>query len=251
MKKSTLLLSSLALISSILSAESFNSSQIIIPQTLTTGYAVVPQDEAYYKHKMDDKEIEIIYTKENIKFAKHTAGMESLLHTDYEKFFDWELDETLYVGLISNSNQIANGFSTQYPNNRQINYIGGTSQVDYFANTSWLDVLLYHETAHNYQLNTKGSIVSRGLHSVLGNGSLMFPLPFIIPNSFENSFMLEGNAVLNESWHGSGGRLYSGRFKAMMLLQAKAGNITADRMYNKAIMFPYAGRYLLPNRWLL
>ncbi len=222
-----------------LSAQSIN---VVVPSALVTGMAVVPNDEPYYKYKLEEKDVEIIYTKDNIPFAKHTAKIEEPLHNDYEEFYNWKLDETLYVGLISSCNQIANGFSTQWPNNRQINYIGGTSLVDHFSNTSWLDVLLYHETAHNYQVNTKGSKVSQTLHSVFGNSSVLLPLPMMsVPNAFENSFMLEGNAVLNESWHGSGGRLYSGRFKAITILQAKAGNINSAYMYNNRLTFPYTG----------
>jgi len=212
--------------------------QSIVPSTLSTGTAVVPNDKEYYKYK--ESNVEIIYTKENLPFAKHSAGIEDSLHKDYEEFYSWELDETLYVGLISSHNQIANGFSSQYPNNRQINYLGGTQMVDYFSVTSWLDTLLYHETAHNYQVNMKANSISQDLHSVLGNGVFITPMiPMIIPNVTENSFMLEGNAVLNESWHGNGGRLYSGRFKAETILQAKAGNIVAGDVYNSKIEFPY------------
>ncbi len=213
------------------------ASDKIAPLPLPFGSSVVPNDKEYYKYKNEN--VEIIYTQDNLPFAKCTANIEESLHKDYREFFDWELDETLYVGLISSHNQIANGFSTQWPNNRQINYIGGTQLIDYFTTTSWLDTLIYHETAHNYQLNVKGSSVSQALHSVFGNGIFIFPLPLIVPNVTENSFMLEGNAVLNESWHGNGGRLYSGRFKAETILQAKAGNIRAGEVYNSKLEFPY------------
>ena len=198
---------------------------------------LVPHDEPYYKYKEDN--VEIIYSEDNLPYAKQTAAVEKGLNKSYENSFDWKFDETLYVGLISCNNQIANGFSTQWPNNRQINYIGGGMMVDYFSSTSWLHTLLYHETAHNYQVNVKGSGVSRALHSVFGNGDFFIFVPFIIPNVMENSFMLEGNAVLNESWHGNGGRLYSGRFKAQTILQAKAGNIIASDVYNSKLAFPY------------
>ena len=241
MFKSTILVFLLST-TALLHANGMNSKNIIVPQTLMTGDAVVPQDDAYYTYKLKDRDIEIIYTEENIPFAKHTVEMEEQLHKDYEEFFNWKFDETLHVGLISNQNQIANGFSTQWPNNRQINYIGGSELVDYFSNTSWLDVLLYHETTHNYQLNTKASGVSQAIHSFLGNGTFLLPIPYVVvPNMAENSFMLEGNAVLNESWHATGGRLYNGRFRAMMTLQAKAGNITPHEMYNSTLNFPYAG----------
>ena len=213
-----------------------------IPQGNFVGTAVVPGDENYYMHTQDN--IEIIYTQENAKEASHVSKLEPSIHKNYENFYDWVLDERLSVGLISNNNQIANGFSTQYPNNRQINYVGGTAYIDYFTTTSWLDTLLYHETAHNYQLNTKGSKVSQGLHSFMGNGSIVFPF-FIVPNIMENSFMLEGNAVLNESWHGNGGRLYSGRFYAQTVLQAKAGKIESSEVYNSKIEFPYGEIYYI------
>lgn len=219
----------------------FSSSKIALSSSLEIGNIVVPNDKKYYKHKLSGKNIEIIYTKDNIQFAKDTETVQDAIQNSYENFFNWKLDDTLYVGLISNNNQIADGFSSQWPNNRQINYIGGSSSVDYFSNTSWLNILLYHETAHNYQTNVKASIVSRTLYYIFGNGTFLLPTYLTVPGSGANSFMLEGNAVLNESWHGSGGRLYSGRFKAMTILQAKAKNIKASYMYNNRLAFPYTG----------
>ena len=234
----SLILSAL-LVSTTVSGQTVNG---VVPSSLATGSAVVPHDEAYYTHELDSTDVKLIYSEDNIPYAKHVADIEEPLHKDYEEFYNWKLDETLHVGIISNCNQIANGFSTQLPNNRQINYIGGTQLVDHFTNTSWLDVLIYHETAHNYQLNVKGSSVSRGLHSVFGNSaSFLIPLPIIIPNYMESSFMLEGNAVLNESWHGSGGRIYNGALKAMTILQAKADRIHDYNMYNLNMEFPYFG----------
>lgn len=207
----------------------------------SVGTTVVPNDKSYYKYKIKNKNIEVIYTKDNILFAKDTIRKEKALNDDYENFFNWKLDDTLYVGLISDHNEIANAISSQWPINRQINYIGGSGSVDFFANTSWLDTLLYHETAHNYQTNVKASIVSRTFHYIFGNGIFILPTYFTVPGSATNSFMLEGNAVLNESWHGSGGRLYNGRLKAMSILQAKAKNIKSKYMYNKMLKFPYKG----------
>ncbi|WP_246971923.1 hypothetical protein [Alcanivorax sp. S6407] len=199
---------------------------------------VVPHDDAYYKAQVGDTEL--IFTENNKAFAEHAAGVEQHLQPAYQASFGYRMDSPLYVGLISDNNQIANGFSTQYPHNRQINYVGGAAAVDYFSTTSWLDVLLFHETAHNYQVNAKDNRVSSTLHKVLGNGSLMTPFfPAIVPNAFESSFMLEGNAVLNESRHGNGGRLYSGRFDALVNAQARAGYLQPERVYNQTLYFPY------------
>lgn len=216
--------------------------------TLNLAYAgifgatdVVPHDSAYYTKKV--RNTELIYTEKNIPFAKQAAEIENALQPLYEDKFGYVMDEPLHVGLVSQYNQIANGFSTQLPNNRQINYIGGAMMSDYFSSPSWLNTLLYHETAHNYQMNAKDNIVSSSLHSVFRNGTLLFFPWFTIPNILESSFMAEGNAVLNESWHGNGGRLYSGRFKAATLMQAKAGYLTPERVYNNNLYFLYGSHH--------
>lgn len=217
-------------------------------QLLQAGQAVVPGDERYFTKKSSSTDVEMIYTEQNQYAAKEAMQLEPIIHKEYESTFGYRLDQTLYVGIISQQNQIANGFSTQYPLNMQINYIGGSQMVDYFTTASWLDTLIYHETAHNYQMNAKASAVSRGLHTVFGNNVLpLFPLPlFVLPNSMLTSYTLEGNAVLNESWHGNGGRLYSGRLRAESILQAKAGHITPHFLFNQTTHeFPYYDRHYI------
>ncbi len=202
---------------------------------------MVSHDHDYYH--ADVRNTELIFTDTNLSFVRKAAQIETLLQPLYEKSFGYKMDERLHVGLISDYNQIANGFSSQYPNNRQINYIGGALMGDYFCSTSWLATLLHHESAHNYQMNAKDNFVSSSLHAVLRNGAFTI-LPWIIlPNTFESSFMAEGNAVLNESWHGNGGRLYSGWFKAATLMQAKAGYLTPERLYNENLYFLYSMHY--------
>lgn len=204
------------------------------------GADTVPHDQAYYKH--DNPRVEIIYTEPNRPEAERAAARANRLLPRYEKLFGFPLDEKIYLGLMSDYNQIANGFSTQFPNNRQIDYIGGTELVDYFSCSSWLETLIDHETAHNFQLNAKDNPISRSFHAVLGNGGIFNPL-FTLPNHAISPFLLEGNAVLNESWHGNGGRLYSGRFLAQTLLQVKAGHFTPARMYNDTLFFPYGEHF--------
>ena len=204
------------------------------------GGDVVMMDQPYYKK--DVRNTEIIYTQQNLPFAQYTASVEEALQPLYEAMFGYKMDEKLSVVLASSYNQIPNGFSTQIPNNRQLNYMGGVLLVDYFSATSWLDTLLYHETAHNYQMNEKDNVVSSSLHSVFANGVFFVPW-FTVPNLFESSFMAEGNAVLNESWHGKGGRLYNGEFKIEALMQAKAGKLTPELLYNDNYNFLYGSHF--------
>lgn len=201
----------------------------------TTGVA---QDQPYFTSDVGNTRL--IFTEQNKDAAERAAGVEAVLQPLYQDSFGFTMDTRLSVGLMSSYNQIANGFSTQYPLNRQINYIGGALQPDYFTSSSWLYTLLTHETAHNYQLNAKDNEVSRGLFSVFRNGVIYTPFfPATVPNLFESGFMLEGNAVLNESRHGLGGRLYSGRLRALANAQAQAGYLTPERMYNRTLHFPY------------
>jgi len=219
---------------------------LLLSLSLFAGRAIVPGDEQYYR--ADNNNTEFIYTEQNRYAAEQAMALSPLIEKAYRESFGFTMDAPLHVGIISQNNQIANGFSTQYPYNLQINYIGGSASNDYFSSTSWLNNLLYHETAHNYQINPKASAVTRELYSVLGNGLMSlgyFPL-VTLPNLTISSFLLEGNAVFNESWHGNGGRLYSGRFRAETIMQAKAGHINPQFLYNqKTHEFPFYDRHYI------
>ena len=188
-----------------------------------------------------DKKIDLIYSKEFGSLSSQVLEDESRVLREYEKSFGYPLDEKLYLSLISSNNQIANAFSTQMPFNMQVDYIGGALHPDYFASKSWINTLLYHESAHNFQINPKKNLLSKYAHKIFKNSlynNILLPI-FPIPNNFCSPFNLEGNAVLNESWHGNGGRLYNGTLKALALTQALAGYVTAQRTYNQHLFFPY------------
>ena len=224
----------------------FVSLSLFFVYSLHAGYVIVPGDTQYYK--VEDANVTLLYTEQNRYAAQQALRLERPLQEAYKHSFGYSMDEPLTVGILSEQNQVANGFVTPFPYNLQMNYIGGSLSVDTFTTTSWLNTLLYHETTHNYQVNAKASKVTQTLHTLLGNGAIAleyFPI-ISLPNGTITSNLLEGNAVLNESWHGNGGRLYSGRFKAATILQAKAGNINAPFLYNeKTHAFPYYDRHYI------
>ena len=156
-----------------------NAQDIVFPNS-----AVVPEDDPYFIQ--DNKNTRLIYTQQTKPQAEHAAALGDKLHPLYEATFGYQLDTPLSLGLISSNNQIANGFSTQYPSNRQINYMGGAQVPDYFASSSWLDTLLLHETAHNYQTNAKNNPVSRGVYNVFRNGNIYLPF---FPSAFAIRFL--------------------------------------------------------------
>ena len=211
---------------------------------LLSSSVVVPDDYLI----SEGEELSYIYSEEHTSVIPKMKAYQEEIIDGYEKEFGFKLDDDMTVGLASNNNQIANGFSTQIPFNMQLFYGAGASYIDYFSFSSWLKTLIIHETAHNFQLNPKENFLSRASHKVLGNTPVSFLGPlalFPIPNVLENSFILEGNAVMNESRFGNGGRLFSGYALAELVAMAKAGEIKPELMYNATLEFPYREKFYL------
>lgn len=217
---------------------------LLLPSYLLSTQIVVPDD--YYISKDDN--LSYIYSKEYREILPKIKEYQEDIISNYEREYGYKLDEKLYVGLASFKNQIANGFSTQIPFNSQILYGAGAGYIDYFCFSSWLKTLIIHETSHNFQVNPKENNLSKISHKILGNSSLGFvsilPL-FPIPNITESPFILEGNAVMNESRYSNGGRLFSGYALAEVISSAKAGKITPELMYNSTLSFPYGEHFYI------
>ena len=217
---------------------------LILPIILYSETIIVPDD---YKI-VEDNNISYIYSPEYEKIIPKIKDYQKEIIGQYEDEFGFKLDDTLRVGLASQNNQIANAFSTQIPFNSQIFYGAGAGDIDYFCFNSWLKTLLIHETAHNFQLNPKENKASKISHKIVGNTpiSVLGGYPFFpIPNFMINSFLLEGNAVLNESRFGNGGRLYSGYALAEVVSMARDGKIVPELMYNSTLNFPYGEKSYL------
>ncbi len=217
---------------------------LTLPALLLAQTPVLPDN---YQINSDDT-LSYIYSEAYQKILPQLKSYQAEILKQYSKEYGYELDDTLYVGLASEKNQIANGFSNQMPLNLQVFYGAGVGMVDYFCFDSWLKTLLIHETAHNFQLNPKENIGSELSHKIVGNTPLtfigFFPL-FPIPNVTESSFLFEGNAVMNESRFDNGGRLYSGYALAEVVTQAQAGLITPELIYNETLSFPYREKFYL------
>ena len=217
---------------------------LTLPLYLFSGTIVVPDD---YQLSSSDK-IDYIYSKEHERIIPQIKTYQEEILNQYEREFGFELDEKMHVGIASNNNQIANAMVTPIPLNLQFLYGAGAGAVDYFCIDSWLKTILLHETVHNFQLNPKENWISKASHKVFGNTpvSTLGPLiMFPIPNIMENSFILEGNAVLNESRFGNGGRLFSGYALAQVVAMAHAGEIRPEMMYNSTLQFPYGEKQYL------
>lgn len=160
----------------------------------------------------------------------------------YDQSFGWHLDERQDLILTSPRQQIANAYATIIPNIKSVWYPSGGEFLDMSAASSWSLLLDAHETAHLYQLNAKAELPAR-LSRLLGNADrfslFVWPI-FIHPNLYTPGFLMEGNAVLNESRVNMGGRLHSGELRALVLAQIKAGEIDPTRLINDEFRFPFS-----------
>lgn len=221
------------------------------------GGVVVPSDQDYLVRKY--KNYDLIFPEEFSKVADSASSDLNKIITLFSSSFNWQLDERASIVLGSSYNQIPNAFASVFPGAHTVNFPGGANIIEKFAVNSWLRTLLIHETAHLYQLNTKRSL-SKISHFIFRNNDVtLFPLPFFIssfttvpipiitaPNVYLPTWILEGNAVFNESRFGNGGRLYSGEARALFYNMIKNGEVDAISLTNDHINFPYGeSKYII------
>lgn len=227
-----------------------NFLTLFFTPNLSLANVVSSGDVPYYKIKKDD--YQYIYPDEFRNYMPDLITTNEMVKNLYQKEFNWQLDEKTSLVLASNNNQIVNAYATVIPNNLTLWYPAGSEGIDYFAFRSWPLGLLLHETAHLYQLDTKSEL-AKFSKAIFGNNPVtllpvpvpvspffFFPLPVLtFPNALLPTWIIEGNAVFNESRFGNGGRLYSGPARAMFLSLLKANILNEERLTNNHIAFPF------------
>ncbi len=209
------------------------------------GYAgaVVPSDDYSIE---ENSTTSYIYSDEYKPMIEGLKLYDQKVLESLQKEYGYAFDDTLYVMLASQNNQITNAFSTQIPFNAQLLYGAGAGGGVLGGTIGWMKMLLIHETAHNFQLNAKENPLSKFSHDIFGANFLtilgVIPL-FPLPNYYLGRFLLEGNAVLNESRFGIGGRLYSSGIIAQNVILARAGKLTPKRVYNNILEYPYSSQF--------
>jgi hypothetical protein len=208
------------------------------------GASVVSDAYAVY----DSDTTQYIFPQKESFDLNRAEAIEKGVMQQYTREFGFWLDQKFYLIFASQNNQIANALSTQIPLNEIFLYGAGVLNYDRFASISWRKTLLVHESAHNFQLNPKTGTLAKIAHAIGGNIPIISPLflpMFPVPNTTIDRFILEGNAVLNESRFGNGGRLYSGYALAQTVALAHAGGITPAAMVNRTLRFPYGEKFYL------
>ncbi len=199
----------------------------------------LPGDVPYYR--LRHGETLYIYDSTAREFIDQLAAYNQAMRAMYDKSFGWQLDEEMDLILLSPRQQITNAYATVVPNIKTVWFPSGVAALEEMAESSWLLTLSAHETAHLYQLNAKGPL-NASLKKVLGNSVLFFPFVwpvFIHPNLLTPTFLVEGNATMNESRLNMGGRLHSGEKRALVLAQIQAGLIDPSRLINDGFQYPF------------
>jgi len=208
---------------------------------LLNCYAV--ERSGSYKYHVDkNAHFKLIYDDLTNSELKWSISQLKKMIGIYEKSFNWKLDENVDIVISSNANQISNGFATSYPHLQTVFFRGGIESLDRYAFFSWGELLLIHETAHLFQTNLKRGL-SQYTHMLFGN-NIYGPFPalwFTLPNMVLPRFIIEGNAVYNESRFSKGGRLSSGEIKASVYNLAKNNVLNYKRILNDYLKFPFGG----------
>jgi hypothetical protein len=208
--------------------------------TQLSGASLTQPDEPAY-HTRDGHRIRYVFDATQGTAIEQLDGYLQTIRQLYDQSFGWQLDEREDFVLLSGQNQVANAFTTFQPNLKTFWYPSGAAVVDLETNPSWGISLGMHESSHLYQLNAKGA-VPEALKSVFGSSVYILPFiwPVVIhPNNYTPTFLVEGNAVLNESRGNWGGRLYNGEVRALVLAQIQAGEITPTRLTNTEFRYPF------------
>ena len=130
------------------------------------------------------------------------------------------------IVFISPRKQESNAVTTVYPLPSVFIYSSPAQIMDSSSILNWSLDSLIHEMTHSYQLNSQSK-------SSYWLSYFFSPLVwFIYPNIYSHNLFLEGNAVLHESIYGSGGRLFSGWWRALVFAQIKS-DISLKRLINK------------------
>lgn len=191
---------------------------------------------AYKVIKTD--ELELIFDTQDLSLAENALSyMPKILH-EYRRSFGFALPSRLVLVLRDKNEQTTNGFATAVPFLLQTWYRSGANGMDTFASSSWDKTLALHETTHNFQLSSSSKFMSFVAKFFGAAIPINFYIPFVFyPNNYLPLGFLEGNAVLNESSYGLGGRLFSGYYRANFLADLPKMNLT--RFLNLHRDFPF------------
>ncbi len=224
-------------------------NSLIFFTSVASASLAMPGDGPYYRLRRE--RTLYVYDSSAHEAIEQVMAYMQAVRKGYDSSFAWKLDEEQDLILASGLQQVGNAYATFSPNLKSFWFPSGNGMLDEMAVSSWFLTLTTHETAHLYQLNAKGEF-NAGLKRIVGNAVTIFPFIwpiFVHPNMVTPTFLVEGNAVFNESRANMGGRLHSGEARALVLAQIQAGDINPTRLINNEWRFPYGEQAYLQGAY--
>ncbi|MBN1500554.1 MAG: hypothetical protein JW982_10375 [Spirochaetes bacterium] len=130
--------------------------------------------------------------------------------------------------ILMDVTDFSNGYSTPFPENKVVMYLSRPQPHDTIGNfDEWLTLLFIHEYTHVLDIDMINGIPACG-RVVFGR--------IIVPNIIQPIFIIEGNAVLNESYLTGKGRLNSNYTEMIMRTEFEDGNA---KSLAQASTYPY------------
>jgi hypothetical protein len=139
---------------------------------------------------------------------------------------------------LFNEVDLPNGYASPLPYNMIGVFLAPNDEGQLLENSTWLDLLLLHEFTHVVHLDKV-----RGAPQVLQ--SIFGRVPWLFPNLFQPTWVLEGLATHVESDPATGrGRLRSPLFDAQLRAQAAGGFLSLDEINSDGRALPITKNYL-------
>ncbi|MBZ2187561.1 hypothetical protein K8B33_00485 [Alcanivorax sp. JB21] len=150
-------------------------------------------------------------------WVAHTADRAEAAHARLSEELNWQPRQRTELVLTDNYD-LANGWASALPFNQSRLFLSPPDRFNSLENhDDWLDMLITHEYTHVLHLD-KGDGVPLGVRRVLGR------FPFLFPNQFQPTFMIEGLAIQKESdAERLRGRAYSALYEGEIRAQVAAG----------------------------
>lgn len=148
--------------------------------------------------------------------AERVAELAEGIHPRVTRWLDWMPRSKTEVVLADFMDQ-ANGFATPLPYNTIYLFLSSPDEGELLQNNEWLKLVFTHEYTHIVHLD-KAAGTPLALRSVFGR------FPFLFPNVWQPTWLIEGLAVYAESSPAEKlGRLRNSPFEALMRIEAEKG----------------------------
>ncbi|QBK05523.1 hypothetical protein DW355_12945 [Hylemonella gracilis] len=179
--------------------------------------------------------------------AEAVARAAERVYPRVTKALQWRVRGRTEIVVITETD-LANGYTTPLPFNLIGVMLAPPDEGELLENSAWLDLLLVHELTHAVHLDKVRGFPKAGQH-IFGNN------PFLIPNLFNPSWVLEGLAVQVESmqadaqapvdgaWSGLG-RLHAPVYEAWLRAERAQGFIGLRELNANGRALPLSKQYL-------